>query len=455
MRRNGVVPATIRLLVTSVVIGLGVVAAAVASDRLDESFGEGGVVFTPTAPERANGSANAVAIDASARIVVAGGADDHFVITRYLGDGSLDRSFGDENGLLPPAGDGVVEIGGWETANAQSARSIGIAFQGDGRLVVVGEWTLYGDPPHFDDRVIRRCFAVARLDSDGELDPSFGGGDGRFLACAGDRAFGVAIDAQGRIVVAGDGETPRGKTEAVVARYMPDGTVDPTFRGGGLMRRAGGLLHLRAGRRDAAFMDLALLPSGKILLSGHFGFNMMLARLTRTGALDTTFGSQGTAGISAVSASRGRCRCSIGWGLVRDQHRRTVVTGYVTSPNPFEYIAVARFLPGGRLDRGFGKGGFSRVRVGPRSRTYSAVIRPQGRILLAGDSGPIDTPRFSLVQLRSTGIVDRSFSHDGIWVRSFGTSAHDAVVDRLRRPVVVGGGRRNDVKGFVVTRLRR
>src|SRR5262249_55664358 len=124
---------------------------------------------------------------------------------RYNADGSLDSSFG-SNGAVRTDFGGIDEI--W-----------GIALQADGNIVAAGRTSTN--------------IALARYNPDGSLDSSFGSG-GRVvtnLSPAGippgqvnDVARGVAVDSSGRVVVAGGAGNDFG-----VLRYLPDGTLDPSF----------------------------------------------------------------------------------------------------------------------------------------------------------------------------------------------------------------------------------
>ncbi|MFP5287151.1 MAG: delta-60 repeat domain-containing protein, partial [Thermoanaerobaculia bacterium] len=119
---------------------------------LDTSFGTGGFVTT----DLFSGSAenlSAIAVQPDGRILAAGsvrrtGEDSHFVVARYLPDGRLDPDFGvDGKAVTPVRGDSVI---------------FGIALQPDGKIVGAG-WTPSSE------------YALVRYDSQGRLDPSFGG----------------------------------------------------------------------------------------------------------------------------------------------------------------------------------------------------------------------------------------------------------------------------------------
>ncbi|MFT6765834.1 MAG: putative delta-60 repeat protein [Alteromonas naphthalenivorans] len=169
----------------------------ISAGTLDGSFGGGdGKVTT-----NINGGdiAYGVAIQSDGKIVVVGESNSSFGVARYNTDGSLDTSF-DTDGFL------TTNFGSVDAA-------YGVAIQSDGKIVVSGN--------------SGNDFAVARYNTDGSLDTTFDT-DGKLTTDIGssstDVAYGVAIQADGKIVVVGD----NGSDFAVV-RYNTDGSLDTTF----------------------------------------------------------------------------------------------------------------------------------------------------------------------------------------------------------------------------------
>ena len=166
---------------------------------LDPRFGEGGKVTTRFYPYSDN-YAQAIAIQADGKVIVAGHIvkdrvnEDElllgFGLARYNNDGSLDATFG---------GDGKVFTSdkvGFRDATA-------LAIQPDGKIVAAGSGLIRAGLSSV------KSFAVARYESDGGLDSTFGNG-GRVLTDVDGGNFddvtavGVAIQRDGRIVVAGE-----------------------------------------------------------------------------------------------------------------------------------------------------------------------------------------------------------------------------------------------------------
>ncbi len=156
--------------------------------------------------------------------------------------------------------------------------------QGDGKFVVAG----YGYNPgtgNYD-------FALARFNTDGSLDSSFGtGGLVTTDFGTGDaQAQSIAIQPNGQLVVAGFAFTGS-SDEFAVARYNTDGTLDSSFGTDGVVTTG------FAGS-DAMAYAVALAPGGDIIVGGTTtmsatGTDFALAAYTSSGTLDPSFGTGG------------------------------------------------------------------------------------------------------------------------------------------------------------------
>ena len=208
---------------------------------LDPTFDSDGKVTT--AFGSATDQAHAVAIQSDGKIVAAGyiwnGSNYDFALARYNTDGSLDASFG--------SGGKVTTAFGGATDQAYA-----IAIQSDGKVLVVGSASNGSN----DD------FALARYNSDGSLDASFDS-DGRVttdFGSAADVAYAVAIQSDGKIVVAGSASNGS-NDDFALARYNSDGSLDTSFGSGGKAMTA------ILSATDYAFA-VAIQHDGKIVAAG-------------------------------------------------------------------------------------------------------------------------------------------------------------------------------------------
>ncbi len=282
---------------------------------LDTGFGSGGKVST----DFAGGidTASGVVVQPDGKIVVAGfssnGAYD-FAVARYNPDGSLDSNFG-SGGIVTTDFAGDDDL------------AVDVAIQPDGQIVVVG----YTDNPTTDED-----FALVRYNPDGSLDSSFSL-DGKVQTDFGwlrdDYAYGVVLQPDGKIVVAGGSRDAVYNEDFAVARYNPDGSLDSSFSLNGKVTTD------FAGDRDEAFA-VALQPDGKIVAAGTAyvgGTFFGLARYNSDGSLDLTFGHDGL-----VVTDFGGAYSDVAFDMALQQDGKIVAAGYSDFPN--SDFAVARYI---------------------------------------------------------------------------------------------------------------
>lgn len=257
----------------------------------DTAFGSGGKVTVAMDLGGAGFDiATDVLIQPDGKIVLTGwaergGGDHDFIAVRLLANGAIDNSFGVQ-------GKAVVhfDLGGLNRDQANAA-----VLQPDGKIVLVGSAELAGYD--FD-------FAVARLDSAGNLDTSFGFGGRASVAfdrggADQDIAEAVALDNQGRLVLAGRSEgASHLEHDFAVARLLSSGYADTSFSTDGKVTVG---IDVGSGL-DQAF-GVAMAPSDKIIVAGTAwigGLNSDLAavRLNGNGSVDTQFGSNGRARVA-------------------------------------------------------------------------------------------------------------------------------------------------------------
>jgi uncharacterized delta-60 repeat protein len=327
----------------------------------DASFSGDGKVTTPFT---GGGAAGAVAVQPNGKIVVAGVAGDRivgeirqgrFALARYNHDGTLDPTFG---------GDGRVTTDftkGFDSAN-------GVALQDNGKIVAAGGAS-------------ESRFALARYNRDGTLDTFFGG-DGKvtttFPLQAGGPAFGVAIQADGRIVAAG----VRDFDGFALARYKRNGALDRTFNGDGRVITS-------VGQGEEAATSVAIQADGKIVAAGYtdvpheFGDTFgpgrfALVRYRTDGTLDRAFGGDGK--VTTRFGSEG----SSANGVAIDGHGKIVAAGHSGGGTRF---ALTRYEHDGILDPAFGGDGRVTTPFQGGGAASGVAIQTDDRIVAAGSGG--------------------------------------------------------------------
>jgi uncharacterized delta-60 repeat protein len=369
---------------------------------LDPTFGSGGKVTTDFGGTGA--AARTVAVQTDGKIIVAGlavinGAVD-FALSRYTSDGTLDTSFG-TGGTVTTAFDFPGNFD----------RVFTVVRQPDGKFVAVGSTVMN---PFAN-------FALVRFNPDGTLDASFGTGGivtTDFGVSA--EATSAVVQADGKIVAAGYANLNGGQSFAL-ARYNSNGTLDTTFGTGGKVGTAfdsGGFSYAQA-------FSVAVQPDGRIVAAGYAEigaclfnglelpcFDLALARYDSNGSLDASFGTGGR--VTTDFASPNDQAKSVAVQL----DGKIVVAG-AASPfinRGFDF-ALARYNSNGTLDTTFGTSGkvttdFAGSNDVP-SEPYGVALQGDGKIVVIGQTLVGDVYDFALARYNTNGTLDTSFGTSG------------------------------------------
>ena len=379
---------------------------------LDTAFGTGGTAVTSIGVGFRG--ARAVAIQSNGRIVVVAGTYDRdFAVVRYNSNGTLDTSF-DTDGIA------TTEIGGIDRFG-DSARAVTLS--SNGKIVVAG--TYNGD------------FAVVRYNSNGSLDTTFDT-DGKTTTNLGssDGAYGVAVQSDGKIVVAGN----TGGNFAVV-RYNTNGTLDTAFDADG--RATTSILSAGATYSSASARTVTVQSDGKIVVAGRASNDFAVVRYNTDGTLDTTFDTDGktTTNIGATQFGDGGNA-----GAVQGDGK-IVVAG--SADNDF---ALVRYNTDGTLDTTFDTDGKTTTNIGENGddRTSDMALQSDGKIVVAGSAAN----DFALVRYNTDGTLDTTFDTDGKTTTSLGRlDERSAVAIQSDGKIVAAGSvSGEDGVNFVVVR---
>lgn len=295
-----------------------------------------------------------------------------------------------------------------------------VAQQADGLLVAVGYDTGAGQD-----------FAVVRYTAAGVPDAGFGSG-GKVTTSFGagsDVANAVAIQSDGKIVVAGTA-TYGANTVFAVARYLsPTGTLDPAFGTSGVVTTSiTGL--------DAAHA-VAIQGDGKIVVAGEANAQFAVARYTTGGVLDTSFSGDGLVTTTIVGANNIAHAV-----LIQPADQKIIAVGQADQGSSDEF-ALARYTTTGALDTTFNGTGtvfIDLLGTATNDIGLAAVLQPDGKIVVAGsiNTGVLD---YAVARFTSTGARDTTFSADGVVTADFAAGADEphAVAVQITGKIVVAG----------------
>lgn len=255
-------------------------------------------------------------------------------------------------------------------------------------------------------------YAAPLLAVPGDLDPAFGTG-GKIRTTSGfhEKGLAMALQADGKIVIAGERINTSGAYQGLVVRYNSDGSLDGSFGIGGFV------IDFAHGGHPTFFKAIAVQADGKIVVAGYFtesggctGTRPWIVRYNSDGSRDNTFGGDG-----AVEFIYNCALDSYGYnyGVAVEVTGKIVVAGAARNSSGNLDFAAARFNTDGEPDTTFNLDGKATYPIGAgNDAANSLAINPTtGRIVLAGYSFNSTTSNnFALVMIDAQGLYDWSFN---------------------------------------------
>lgn len=357
-----------------------------------------------------------VAIGSDDKIIVVGTANDgttsFLALVRYNADGSLDTSF---------SADGFVFLDSGSTLDQGKA----VAIQSDGKIIIAG--TNGSD------------VLVARYDTDGNLDTTFGtGGIVTTSASSGtDIADAIAIQPDGKIVIGGTSNLDSADEDFLLIRYNDDGSLDTDFSDDGIVTTDLG------GTPTEGITGAAIESDGTIVTEGTSGTALTVVAYTSTGDLDTSFSDDGVVQLEENS---------IGNDLALESDGSIVIAGAVQTDDSTDLEAAVVVLnTDGSLDTDFGTDGIVTVdlEADEDDQFTAVVIQENGEIIAGGgatDPDSVEDDDFILVALEEDGAIDTSFGDSGIESDDF-SGNQDSLEDLGIQSdgTIIGTGRTEDL----------
>jgi uncharacterized delta-60 repeat protein len=378
--------------------------ALLSAGFLDTTYGGTGMVFTPVnSPSLWAGGGNLVAAQSDNKVIAVAAfptktAAGQIEVARYNVDGSLDSTFG-RGGIATIAIKSSVD-----------SFAFAVVIQSDGKIVVAGDNVTNNKFQYYD-------YLVARLNTNGTLDTSFGGGSGyvttRLAPSSGyAEVTTMALQSNGEIVVAGlvsiSGGSPY---ETVLVRYNANGSLDTTFGNGGEVTYSGMAVGFPG--RSCTGTDLAIDSSGRIDLGGLLPVGSSqqpgVVRYLANGTLDPNFGSSGVAYLPSPMT----------WGasLALQSTGEIVVCGKGNNGSG-NFGAIERLNSDGSVDTSFGTSG---VYTDSRVRDFEAMaIQPaDDKIVAVAGLGTPGGQLWVTRVLADGSAYDPSFATNGLGETAF------------------------------------
>lgn len=387
------------LVAVAAIIATLPVSAQVAGS-FDTTFGATNGFISALAIGTSDDRANAVALQADGKIVLAGkcaGAlGTYFCLARLNADGALDTSF------VGPAGNGNGKFL-LTVASSLVASADAVTVQTDGKILVAGNCS--------------GKFCIARLNENGSFDASFvgpaGTATGHFALTIGtstDTFAAMALQADGKIVLVGSCDNGTGYTQYCIARLNVDGSFDSTFDGPPAVSPANGRFLLpRFGtipdRSEYADM-LGIRANGKILVVGRCMGTFCFAQFNTNGTFDSSFdGPTGTGNGSVVLEASPSLFLFVPYAIAFQADDYAVIAADCSTTR----VCVARITPGGVLDVSFAARSDSpawNIGIGMTgiddAVSRGIAVQFDGKLIVAGAG-------FTVARLNSDGAPDTAF----------------------------------------------
>ena len=410
-----------------------------------------GVVVLPCGDIVAAGSADILPTSVAGNANILFSSKD-FALVRYTPYGSVDTRFGMNGIVLTDFAAALIDAGRadlvFNNPSSDVANALAVQKNCDGcdetcknhcddscnnncKLVVVGSSDVLG----------RDSFAVARYNCDGTLDTSFGiDNSGVMVIPFGSSqgtAFAVAIQPDGKIVVAGSITYADGSSDFAVVRLNCDGTLDHTF---GCDRS--GIVTIDFGGFDEEANAVKIQQDGKIVVAGTSDarglFDFALARLTPDGRLDVTFGDKNSDGLGRTGKvltdfSGNETSDDVANALVLVEECTTcckesdlaIVAVGISAVDGTSTFALAGYTIYGSLDRNFGDNGLVTTQF--EGATDSAALAATSehecgkpcKIVAVGDTTVDGNTDFALARYLLDGTLDIDFGIDGMITTDF------------------------------------
>jgi|JI6StandDraft_1071083.scaffolds.fasta_scaffold06638_2 uncharacterized delta-60 repeat protein len=336
------------------------------------------------------------------KIVAAGSALDatytsEAKVLRLLPDGTPDMDFGTN---------GIVDLPLNEESYAYD-----LLIKDNGQLLIAG---ISAIQPYV------YAMAITQLNSDGSIDTSFGTNGTTIINLGnGDEyAYAIALQADGKILVAGNSLDANYNNVPTLVRLTTEGDLDLSFS-------EDGVAFYPVSQVENELRSVAVQSDGKIIVGGHyapdlFDVDVLLLRFNEDGTLDETFGVEGALEDPITPYGADEC-----FGLIIDAQDNIIITGYASTASGWDAF-VKKYDSFGATDNSFGTDGVVFSGVEQSDVGYAIVQAPSGDFVFCGTAGNFPDQAFALWSIHADGTLDADFGTNGTVLTSLGPNPTEA-----------------------------
>jgi len=324
-----------------------------------------------------------------------------------------------------------------------------VVIKDNGKIILVGSTTDYSNYK----------ILILQLNDDGTLDNTFGTNGvvvQKISPASGpyeDFGYAVTLQSDGKILVAGRSDDLSYNGVPVVVRFNENGTLDTSFG-------TDGVAGITVTGIDNVFDCIALQEDGKIVVSGHYElglqyFGMLVARFDSNGTLDDSFADDGVFIDSFGDVD------DEGYGVVINSEGKIIVTGFTATAEFVYSMLLMQLDSDGNLDMNFGTDGLVYSNFGNYNAGSAITIQDDDKILIAGSSGelpPTGDSEMTVWRYNTDGTLDDTFGDEGISFIQFDSEYDEAlgmVLQDDQKIVIAGKARSSDNQNmdFALARL--
>jgi uncharacterized delta-60 repeat protein len=358
---------------------------------LDVTFGNNGTLSI----DNTGGNAELLDLVATGNTFTAVGfttVDNTEVATviQYDQNGTINSAFGNNGQVIIPLGTG-------------NGRASSATVQPDGKILIAG-WARFSN---------KEQYFVARLQTNGTLDDTFGDSGittGSFSnsSFAEDEVAAIDLLSDGKIVVAGRGYNGQ-NDDAFIGCFNTDGSLNTSFGTDGVV-----ILDFANSPPSESATALVINDQDRIIVGGRVALSFneedsyFVSRLSSTGDLDNTFGTNGSLIYTLASNVIAGLNA-----LALDNQGRIITGGGAFDTDELDNnFFLTRINTNGNVDESFGNNGELIIQRNSNETIWDLEALPSGDIIAAGSTGGFPS-RFAVVRINEFGFQDLSFGNNG------------------------------------------